>query len=265
MPRFSIHLMLLFAGCWLGMFSSFGQPAQLPMTELPLNDLKAFRKVAGNWRIAGDASADLDKKYILTASPGKGVLVNLPDDKNKDNLLTTFEHGDIDLELDFMMAKGSNSGVYLQGRYEVQLFDSWGVKNPKYSDVGGIYERWDESKPEGQKGYQGYAPRTNAAKAPGLWQNLKISFQAPRFDASGRKVANARMLMVQLNGVTIHEDVELTGSTRSATFTDEKPNGPLMIQGDHGPVAFRNIRYRAYLNNPATLSNLKYSYLPGQI
>ncbi len=268
--RFVKSPFLLLACFLLAAFPASGVLAQknpsnqLPMTGLPLNDMKAFRKVAGNWRIVGDVSGELDKKYVLTTSPGKGVLVNLPDDKQKDNLTSTFEHGDIDLEFDFMMAKGSNSGVYLQGRYELQLLDSWGVKNPKYGDVGGIYERWDDSKPEGRQGYQGYAPRINAARAPGLWQNLKISFQAPRFDGSGRKTANARMLMVQLNGVTIHENVELAGPTRGGMNGDEKAMGPLLIQGDHGPVAFRNIRYKTYGNNPASLSNLKYSYYPGK-
>ncbi len=114
------------------------------------------------------------------------------------DLYTTAEHGDVELELDYLMAKGSNSGIYLQGNYEVQLLDSWGVQHPKAGDNGGIYQRWDESKPEGQKGYEGYAPRQNASRAPGLWQHLKVSFQAPKFDASGKKTANARMLRLEL-------------------------------------------------------------------
>jgi hypothetical protein len=90
-----------------------------------------------------------------------------------------------------MMAKGSNSGIYLQGRYEVQLLDSWNVVNVKAGDNGGIYERWNDDKPEGQKGYEGHAPRQNASRAPGLWQHIKISFQAPRFNATGQKTENA--------------------------------------------------------------------------
>jgi hypothetical protein len=103
--------------------------------------------------------------------------------------------------MDFMLTKGSNSGIYLQGNYEVQLFDSWGKKSAKYNDNGGIYERWNDSKPEGEKGYEGYAPRFNVAKAPGLWQNIKISYQAPRFDANGKKTSNAVFLSIILNGV----------------------------------------------------------------
>ncbi len=262
--------LLLLASCLLAALpvaSTLAQPGnarQLPMTELPLTELGAFRPAAGNWKIAGDVTADLDKKGVLNVGKGQGVLVNQPDDKNKDNLTTTFEHGDIDLEMDFMMAAGSNSGVYLQGRYEIQLLDSWGVRNPKAGDCGGIYERWDDAKPEGQKGYEGYPPRLNAAKAPGLWQTMKISFQAPRFDGSGKKTANARMLRVELNGVTIHENVELTGPTRGGMNGDEKPMGPLLIQGDHGPVAFRRIRYKNYTSAPVTLAGLRYGYYPGK-
>lgn len=208
---------------------------------ISLNDLSAFRNPGKTWQIVGDVTAELNKTNELNTSKGTGILVNQPDKRNHGaDLYTTAEHGDAELELDYMIAKGSNSGIYLQGNYELQLLDSWGVTNPKASDNGGIYERWDESKPEGQKGYQGYAPRQNASWAPGLWQHLRVSFQAPKFDASGKKTANARMLRVELNGVTIHENVELLGATRGA-MGPEKATGPLRIQGDHGAVAFRNI------------------------
>ena len=64
------------------------------------------------------------------------MLANRPDDQNQANLFTRWEHGDVDLSLDFMMAKGSNSGIYLQGRYEVQLLDSWGIDSVSSSDCG---------------------------------------------------------------------------------------------------------------------------------
>ena len=82
---------------------------------------------------------------------GTGVLVNEPKDDHQANLLTQMEHSDMELEIEFMMPKGSNSGIYFMGRYEVQLLDSWGVKEPESSDCGGIYERWDDSRPEGEK------------------------------------------------------------------------------------------------------------------
>jgi len=73
---------------------------------------------------------------------------------------------------------------------------------------------------------------------------LDVTFRAPRFDPSGTKVENSRFVRVVHNGVVVHENVELTGPTRAATFEDEAAMGPLMIQGDHGPVAFRDVRIK---------------------
>jgi hypothetical protein len=248
---------------WIGavhIVSAQSRSDESDMMVLPLNDMSAFRPVADNWRIGGEAIADRNQKEAMKATFGKGVLINIPMEKKKDNLVTVMEHGDLELDLDFMMAKGSNSGIYLQGRYEIQLYDSWGVKNPGVHDCGSIYERWDDSKPEGQKGYQGNAPRVNVTRAPGLWQHYHISFQAPRFNAQGQKIQNARILEIVHNGVTIHENVELTGPTRGPMAPNEVATGPLLIQGDHGPVAFRNIRYKNYDQTPLSLTNIQYSY-----
>ncbi|AHM63458.1 hypothetical protein D770_26075 [Flammeovirgaceae bacterium 311] len=244
-----------------GILLSDGAAAQSP---LPLNDLSAFRDPAKSWQIAGGVGADLNRPNKLNVSSGSGILVNQPDKKNKGkDLITNFEHGDLDLELDFMMAPGSNSGIYLQGLYEIQLEDSWGVKVPTPANNGGVYERWDESRPKGQQGYQGYAPRQNVSKAPGLWQHLKISFQAPRFDTGGRKTENARLLQVVLNGVLIHENVELLGPTRGAISNEERPTGPLRIQGDHGPIALRNVVITNFDKPRPELTDLRYTIYEG--
>lgn len=244
--------------------ASQAQGFEFPMIPVALNDLSAFKPAGQNWQIAGDVRADLARDEMLLADPGTGILVNRPDAQHRDNLVSSFEHGDLNLELDVLMARHSNSGIYLEGRYEVQLLDSWGKKHPAFSDIGGIYQRWDDNKPEGQKGFQGIPPRLNAARAPGLWQHLRIEFQAPRFDPSGRKIANARFIRVVLNGVTVQENVELNGPTRGAAYPGEAAAGPILIQGDHGPVAFRNIRYRSYGGHPAALTQLKYRYFSGE-
>lgn len=238
-------------------FSGFAQ------NSTSLNELSSFKLPAASWRAVSDVRADLNNANALITTNGTGVLVNLPDKKNAGaDLYTNLQHGDADVELDFMMAKRSNSGIYLQGRYEVQLLDSWGVNTTKPGDNGGIYQRWDESKPEGQKGYQGYAPRQSVSRAPGVWQHLKISFQAPRFDNNGRKIENAKMIRVELNGVAIHENVELFGPTRGSVG-EEAATGPLRIQGDHGAVAFRNFRIINYDKPRPELVNLKYSVYKG--
>lgn len=232
-------------------------PDKLPMREITLNDISAFQEAGQNWKIVGNVSADLTAENFETVA-GKGVLVNEPSGSGNKHLFTTFEHGDLELELEFMMPKGSNSGVYLQGRYEIQLLDSWKVKDPSFADCGGIFQRWDDKKPAGQEGYEGTAPLVNACKAPGLWQQLRVVFRAPRFDQRGNKTENAKFEKVYLNGFLIHENVVLTGPTRSDTFNDEKPVAPLMIQGTHGPVAIRNFRYKSYTLDSLKLENLRY-------
>lgn len=233
----------------------------LPAQSIPLSDLRAFRPTSANWRVAGGASVDRSRNLAMQAEPGTGVLVNSPTDAAKGHLLTTFEHGDIDVSLDVMLPKGSNSGVYLMGRYEVQLFDSWGVQSPTFADMGGIYQRWSEKRGAGNEGYEGVPPRLNASRAPGLWQHLDIVFRAPKFDGK-RKIANARFARVALNGAIVQENVEVTGPTRAAPFEDERATGPLMIQGDHGPMAVRNIQYKAY-TGIAKLADLRFRAYTG--
>ncbi|QNF33214.1 DUF1080 domain-containing protein [Adhaeribacter swui] len=227
------------------------------LTPIPLTDLSAFKPVTNNWKQAKDVFFDPMKGGNGKITAGTGILVNTLGKSNNGHLFTTMEHGDIELELDFMMAKGSNAGVYLQGRYEVQMFDSWGETDPKYSDAGAIYQRWDEKRGSGREGYEGHPPLVNVSKAPGLWQHYKIVFRAPRFNAQGQKIENARFLEVYQNGVLVQKNIEVTGPTRAAAFEDEKPLGPLMIQGDHGAVAIRNIKYQAYGTEEVKLIDLK--------
>lgn len=233
------------------------------LTPVPLQDLSGFRPAAKNWQVVGQVAGGFADASLATTS-GSGVLANLfsPEFQYKPeaNLFSQFEHGDLYLELDFMVPKGSNSGIYLQSRYEIQLFDSWNVNKLAVQDCGSIYERWDERRPEGKKGFEGRPARVNAALAPGLWQHLVVLFQAPKFDKAGKKTENARFVKVVLNGVVIHENVAVSGPTRAAVAEDEKPLAPLMIQGDHGQVFFRNLKYGLLGELDLQLNGLNYEY-----
>lgn len=232
----------------------------LPMNVLELSSLDEFQSPDANWSIVGDVSSDYQVRHSMNIQEGTGVLVNQPNEDNAGNLFTKMEHGDLELRLEFLVPKESNSGIYFQGRYELQILDSWSVSDPGFYDLGGIYERWDDTQPEGQRGFEGHVPKVNASKVPGLWQDFHVMFRAPRFDDEGNKIKNAHFEYVNLNGIRIHEDVELTGPTRGQAFEGEAAKAPLMIQGDHGPVAIRNVRYKKYSQTDSlTVENLAYS------
>ncbi len=204
--------------------------------------IEDFEKPLGDWFEAGDARLNADDEKKLDALAGEGVLINGENGRTV-HLITGEQHGDLELQLEFMVPKGSNSGVYLQGRYEIQILDSWGKEKPGSGDCGGIYQRWDENR-QGNKGYEGTPPPVNACKKPGEWQSLTITFKAPRFNSKGEKTKNAQFKRVILNGITLHKNVEVTGPTRSSLNEEEGALGSLMLQGDHGPVAYRNIRIK---------------------
>ena len=201
------------------------------------DDLSQWRDPKSKWMTAQSVSLNRTNAHFLEIHHGKGLLVNGFEGKAP-NIKSVFEHGDCKAHIEFLVSSNSNSGIYFQGRYEVQILDSWGVSKEhlKYGDCGGIYQRWKNN-----AGYDGHAPRLNASKRPGQWQTFDIIFRAPRFDAKGKKIENGRFVKVVHNGRLIHENVSLTGPTRSPAYDKEGPTGPIMLQGDHGPVAFRNI------------------------
>ncbi len=233
------------------------------LIPVPLENMGFFKPADGNWSIQGDAMGLPGIEHHMVTKPGTGILVNQPTPGKNGNLISAEEFGDLDLQFDFLMPKGSNSGVYLMGRYELQLTDAWGIRNPAFSDCGGIYQRWDPAKGAGKEGFEGVPPLVNATRAPGLWQTMKISFEAPRFSADGMKIANARFVSVWLNGVRIHSNVELSGPTRGPLSVREAAKGPVLIQGDHGPVAFRNLKYAPAGNPPIELKNVQYKVYQG--
>jgi hypothetical protein len=112
--------------------------------------------------------------------------------------------------------------------YEVQIFDSYGKATPGKTDCGAIYSET--------------APLLNACKKPGEWQKLVIDFRAPRFDQAGNKTANAKFAKVTLNDQVVQSNVEIAHGTNVSRNAKEHPTGPLYLQGDHGSVAFRNLK-----------------------
>jgi hypothetical protein len=212
-----------------------------------------WRPLLDGTRLAGWHSQDGKPLEWLTSKsvvwrrvfgPTRLEAVSMPGDRivngktgRTANLVTDEKFGDVELYLEFILAKGSNSGVFLQGLYETQIFDSFGYTGPlMVGDCGGIYRRAD--------GGGGSSPQRNASRPPGEWQSFHIWFRAPRFDAAGKKIENARFLRVLLNETLVQESVEVEGPTQAHMNIPEAAANSLMLQGDHGPVAFRNIYVR---------------------
>lgn len=119
-----------------------------------------------------------------------------------------------------------NSGIHVQGRYEIQLLDSYGINIPGKGDCGAIYAQ--------------HAPLVNACKPPLEWQSFDIIFRAPRVDESGTVIERGRMTILQ-NGIVIQNNAEVLGVNVGPANVNIGEPGPLMIQ-DHGaPLKFRNI------------------------
>lgn len=232
-------------GAWLTLAGSpqLGTAADALSARLLFNgrNLDGWRKPAGDWMVVGSVSSDPSDPRKFATHPGNGVLVNGAKGRTE-NLVSELEHGDVEAHIELCIPKNSNSGIYFMGRYEIQVYDSFGVEKDKYPGIecGGIYPRWTEDRGE----FEGHSPSANVSRPAGQWQSFDVVFRAPRFDASGKKVDHARFVRVVHNGTVVHENVEVTGPTRAALYIDERPLGPLLLQGDHGPVAYRNLQFR---------------------
>jgi hypothetical protein len=192
-------------------------------------------KDLAGWKLKGNAEKSkwkVGKAALDPAAQNKLVVTDGAELVNAAgggvDLYSEAKHGDALIEVELMVPKGSNSGVYVMGEYEVQVLDSFGKEKMGTGDIGALY---------------GAAPpRVNASKAPGEWQKMVIDFRAPRFGPDGKKTANAKFVKIELNGQVIQENVEMKGPTPAGVSGKEAATGPLMFQGDHGPVAFRNIK-----------------------
>lgn len=215
--------------------------------DLTKDGLAAWKSPHGDWTTASAVRLEANDPRRFTWDTGVGILVNGRAGKTN-NLVTCQDFGDVELHLEFAVPKGSNSGVKFAGVYEIQLFDSWGKKEVTASDCGGIYPR-AELEPRYHHIDKGIPPLCNACQPPGQWQTLYVAFQMPRFNSRGEKIAHARFIRVALNGTVIHHDVRLRWPTGHAWRLAEKERGPLLLQADHGPVAFRNVRIRPLTNH----------------
>lgn len=178
-----------------------------------------------HWTV-GTASLDPADPKQLDVAPDGMELINRQGQGV--DLYSEAKFGDAVIELEVMVPEGSNSGIYVMGEYEVQVFDSFGAAELKPHDMGAIYGA--------------SVPAVNASRAPGEWQKFIIEFRAPRFDDAGNKLSPATFVKVTLNDQVIHEDVRVDAPTPSCLTGKESSAGPLMFQGDHGPVAYRNIK-----------------------
>lgn len=141
------------------------------------------------------------------------VYVNAPPSTD---IMTDEEYYDFQLHLEFNIAPGSNSGVYMRDKYEVQILDSYG-KPIADNSCGALYRR--------------IPPATNAARPTGEWQTYEITFIGQR-------------LTVDHNGIRVLDNVDVgPKGTGAASERDDGP-GPLRLQGDHGLISFRDVRIR---------------------
>ena len=180
---------------------------------------KLIRSMDVNWgksislfngyNLDGWKSSDPEKKNQWTVK--KGVLLN---PESGVNLITNKKFEDFKLSIEFRYPKGSNSGVYLRGRYEVQVEDNYGLE-PESTLFGGIY------------GF--LKPNQMAAKPAGEWQRYEITL-------IGRRVS------VVANDKKIINDQIIPGITGGALDSKEALPGPIMLQGDHGIIEYRNIK-----------------------
>ena len=148
---------------------------------------------------------------------------------NHKDISSKQEFGDCYIHAEFKepMTGHGNSGVGMQGRYEVQILNSYG-KKPEAHECGALYSQTP--------------PKVIASKPAGEWQTFDIFFRAPRFDADGKVTEKARATVYQ-NGTLLHQDAEFHGPTgiQYEQYKGEVAKGPVVLQGDHDTVQFRNV------------------------
>lgn len=242
------HLLILTAAVLVSPAGAADPPAK-PASDagkgwVDLLDPAAFEKVDARWIRAAAVTLAEGKpnRLAATAVDGGKVWVNGTTGRIP-NLVTKADYGDCDLHAEFLIAKGSNAGVKFHGLYELQILDTPAGAKLTGNSTGGIYPR-----ATAKGGYKylddGVAPKVNAARKPGEWQTLDVTWQAPRFDAAGKKTAHGVIVQATLNGQVIHENQDVKTPTGANHVKPDTAKGPILLQADHGPVAFRDVRVR---------------------
>jgi hypothetical protein len=177
---------------------------------------------------AAEIGANWFKRY--TKDPGAWTFENGVMSGNGVDLTSRKEYGDVQVHVEFRCPTtggSGNAGVGLMGRYEIQIYDSFNKPIAKNGN-GSMYSQ--------------FGARVEASKPVGQWQTFDIMFRAPRFDFDGKVTESARAT-VFLNGVLIHNNESFTGMTgiQYSEYASEAKKGPLVLQGDHDPVSFRNV------------------------
>lgn len=190
----------------------------------PMGAIKLFNdKDVSNWTTrAGKPAGWKVEGGVLYVVPGTGDIMT------NERLTDHYMHLEFRCP-DMPEAKGQargNSGVFLQGRYEVQVLDSYGLTIPGKGDCGAVYNQ--------------FAPLVNACKPPMVWQTYDVIFRAPRLDASGQVAEWTRITLIQ-NGLVILNNVILPGPTGGNIDDKFGEPGPLLLQDHTNLVAYRNI------------------------
>lgn len=192
--------------------------------ELGKPDKEGWIALFNGKDLTGWHARDKRHKNNWVVEPG-GILHNKA---TGSDLISDVKLMDHELHIEFKVPKRGNSGVYLQGRYEVQVADSYG-RRPGRHMCGAIYGK--------------IAPKVNASKPAGEWQTYDIKFYSARRGPDGKIIKKARITVVH-NGKLIIDNAEIDGLTGGAVDRKEGTPAGLMLQGDHTEVWYRNIKYR---------------------
>jgi hypothetical protein len=212
------------------------------------------------WKVCDNVGIDPgDESRLLPVGEGGRASAALlcGDDGRGSDIMTEELFTDYQLHLEFTVPKGSNSGVYNRGLFEIQVFDSYGKPKLGFHDCGSLYER--------------AIPRENLSKPPGEWQSFDITLKGKKLtlawngkpvyeDYDIRYGETDRDAFIRLNQENAGKPAELQvklreeggryigyfgeGGTRAGLDGPDRP-GPILLQGDHGPVAYRNLLIRS--------------------